>query len=851
MPRHSVPAAVWPPLSLPRLAGGFRLTRPACLVQLAIAGGVAVLAGWAPDAAAQTAIVQPPAPASALASRHYDIPAGPLGTVLARFASESGVLVAGAGELAQGRHSPGVSGDLTPQAALNALLAGTGLAASPAQGGSYVLQRAAPGSGVATLAPVTVQADGVGATEGSHSYAMTGPLSFATGLPLTQRETPQTISVMTRQRIEDEGVDSIEALLDRTAGISVQNIGTGRFSILSRGYNIDNYQFDGVLTATDIVSQNIPQSQTDLAIYDRVEVLRGATGLLTGAGDPSGTVNLIRKKPTREFQGYVSAGAGTWGRGRGELDVGGPINEAGTLRGRFVAAHEQGNTHIDYYKENKTVFYGVMEADLTPDTQLTAGVDYQNNDPRGQSSSGLPLFYSDGQQTDFKASDNAGARWNTDELKVYNAFLNLEHKFANDWKLKFSGNYLHGKREFSSADASWGFVERNTGDGVLFYGGLGSARQRQTGFDVQAAGPFELWGRQHEFVVGMNWAQFKNYHQPADDDIEGRAVNIYDWGNDTPKPNVSGQKLMDYDGWQKQQGVYSALRLRPADDLAVIVGARVSNYRYKLSQIYTSPEWARNNKITEMSESGVVTPYAGVVYDLNDQHSVYASYTSIFKPQSARDRDGNVLDPRTGDNYEIGLKSDYFGGRLTSAIALYQIRQDNLAEVDEGQFVPGTVREPAYRAVSGAKTSGLDVELNGELAPGWQAALSYSYSITQDGAGETIRTIFPRHMAKLWTTYRLPGAWHRLTVGGGVNWQSRIYYSATTWSLPGVTLKGEQPAYAVANLMARYDFNRQVSATLNLNNVFDKKYLQGLDSTFYTGIYAPTRHAMLTVKYQF
>jgi len=817
-------------------------------VQLAIAGGVAVLAVDAPDAFAQTTGIQQPA---AAATRHYDIPAGPLSTVLARFASESGVLVAGAGELAQGKQSPGVSGDLDPRAALNALLAGTGLAASPAEGGSYVLHRAAPAGGVATLAPVTVQADGFGATEGSNSYAMTGPLSFATGLPLTQRETPQTISVMTRQRIEDEGVDSIEALLDRTPGISVQNIGTGRFSILSRGYNIDNYQFDGVLTATDIVSQNIPQSQTDLAIYDRVEVLRGATGLMTGAGDPSGTVNLIRKKPTREFQGYASVGAGTWGRGRGELDVGGPINDAGTLRGRFVAAHEQGNTHIDYYKENKTVFYGVLEADLTPNTLFTAGLDYQNNDPRGQSSTGLPLFYADGQQTDFKASDNAGARWNTDELQVYNAFLNLEHKFANDWKLKFSGNYLHGKREFSSADASWGFVERNTGDGVQFYGGLGSARQRQTGFDVQAAGPFEWWGRQHEFVVGMNWAEFNNYHEPADDDIEGREVNIYTWGNDTAGPTASGQKLMDYDGWQKQHGVYSALRLKPADDLAVIVGARVSNYRYKLSQIYTSPALARNNKITEMSESGVVTPYAGIVYDLNDRHSVYASYTSIFKPQSARDRNGNVLDPRTGDNYEIGLKSDYFGGRLTSAIALYQIRQDNLAEVDEGQFVPGTVREPAYRAVSGARTSGLDVELNGELAPGWQAALSYSYSITKDGEGGTIRTIFPRHMAKLWTTYRLPGAWHRLTVGGGVNWQSRIYYSATTWSLPGVTLKGEQPAYAVANLMARYDFNRQLSATLNLNNVFDKKYLQGLDTTFYTGIYAPTRHAMLTLKYQF
>jgi len=832
----------------------FRLAPAARIAQLAFAAGALAAAGWQPAAHAQASAASAGAARTAEAPRRYDIPAGPLSSVLARFAGESGVLVAGAGELAQDKRSPGVSGELSAQAALNALLAGTGLAAEPGTAGGFVLRRI-PGSsasGVATLEPVTVRADSLNVTEGSHSYAMNGPIASATGLPLTLRETPQSVSVMTRQRIEDEGIDSIETLLDRTPGISVQNIGASRFSILSRGYDIDNYQFDGVLTATDIVSQNIPQSQADLAIYDHVEVLRGATGLLTGAGDPSGTINLVRKKPTREFQGYFSLSGGSWSRGRGELDLGGPINEAGTLRGRFVAAHEQGDTHIDYYKQKKTVLYGVLEADLTPNTLLTAGLDYQKNDPRGQSSTGLPLFYSDGKQTDFSASDNAAARWNRNEIQVYNAFLNLQHKFANDWTLKFSGNYLHGTREYSAANASWGFPDRETGDGVRFYGALGSARQEQTGFDVQIEGPFELLGREHEFVLGFNWAEFKNFHDPMRGaGIEGTRVNIYDWGNETAGPNVTGEKLMNYDGWQKQNGVYSALRLKPRDDLAIIMGARLSNYRYQLSQIYVPEALARNNKITRMSESGVVTPYAGIVYDLSEVHSVYASYTSIFKPQGSRDRNGEILDPRTGDNYEIGLKSEFFGGRLNSAIALYQIRQDNLAEADPGQTVPGTVNEPAYRAVKGAKTSGLDIEFNGELAPGWQAALSYSYSTTKNAAGESIRTIFPRHMAKLWTTYRLPGAWNRLTVGGGLNWQSRIHYAATTWDLPGVTLNGEQESYVVANLMARYDFNRQLSATLNVNNVFNKKYLQGLDTTFYSGIYAPTRNAMLTLKYQF
>lgn len=171
MPRPSVHAASLSPRSYRRAAASPRLTRTARLVQLAVMGGVLALAGGPPEAVAQMAI----APESAQATRRYDIPAGPLSTVLARYASESGVLVAGAGALAQDKTSPGVSGDLDAQAALNALLAGTGLTAAPAADGSYVLRRVAPAAGVATLAPVTVQADAFNATEGTHSYAMTGP----------------------------------------------------------------------------------------------------------------------------------------------------------------------------------------------------------------------------------------------------------------------------------------------------------------------------------------------------------------------------------------------------------------------------------------------------------------------------------------------------------------------------------------------------------------------------------------------------------------------------------------------------------------------------------------------------
>lgn len=791
------------------------------------------------------------------AVKHYTVPAGPLGAALSTFATQAGVLLAFDPANVQGKSSAGLAGSYGLHEGFDLILKGSGLAIRQESDGSYALVKAAkPQSSSETSLPeVSVRAQrekAVNATEGTGSYAALGPLNSATRLPLTLRETPQSISIMTRQRIEDENLRSMESVLDRAPGIAVQNIGSSRYSIISRGYAIDNYQLDGVLTSTDIVSQNIPQSQADLIIYDRVEVLRGATALLTGAGDPSGTINLVRKKPTHEFKGYAAAGMGSWDRYRSELDVSGPLNEAGSLRGRAVAAYEKGGTHIDYFKQEKTVLYGILEADLTDKTLLSVGMDYQKSDPKGSSSSGLPLFYSDGQQTNFGPQRNAAARWANDQIEAYNLFANLEQQLGQDWKLKFAVNHLHGERKFLGADASWGYPDRSTGDGVMLYGGTGNAIQRQTGFDAQVQGPFSLLGRQHELVLGFNWSDFENFHRPANDDIEGRDVNIYSWDNQTAKPAIIDSKLMNYDGAQKQYGTYGAVRFKPRDDLAVILGARISHYEYKLSQIYSVPAYASNNSVTRMNESGVVTPYAGIVFDLDASNSLYASYTNIFKPQSVRSRTGAVLDPREGDNYEIGLKTEWLGGRLNSSIALYTIRQDNLAEVDPGQTVPGTVpAATAYRAVSGAKTRGLDMELNGELTQGWQISASYNYNTTEDADGERIRTTFPRQMAKLWTTYRLPGAWHKLTLGGGVNWQDRIYYSATTWELPGLTLKGEQERYAVVNLMARYDINQQLSATLNVNNLFDKEYLQGLDATFNTGIYAPTRNAWLNLRYNF
>jgi outer membrane receptor for ferric coprogen and ferric-rhodotorulic acid len=788
-------------------------------------------------------------PAAWAQAQRYDIPAGSLAEALSQFAAASGVMITFSAEDTAGLGSPGLQGDFELHQGFARLLQGSGLRLVQAGNKRYVLAKAERGAAL-ELGATSINAAGLGATtEGTGSYT-TGQSSTATKLPLTLRETPQSISVVTRQRMDDQGLNDITEVLQQTPGLSVQSLGSERFNIYSRGYSVDNYQFDGIPTTLDIATQMSAQSLADMAIYDRVEVLRGATGLMTGAGDPSATINLVRKRPTAEFKGHITAGVGSWDKYRSEVDLSGPLTPTGNVRGRMVAAYQQNNSFMDHYSQEKQIFYGVLEADLTDTTLLTVGADYQKNNPQGSSSVAFPLFHSNGEQTSFSRSTNSAARWSHNPQDALNTFASLEQKLAYDWTLKASVNQMYIKRDdYKLATASWGFPDKSTGAGIRLYGGAGSTWQKQTGLDVQAQGPFQLFGRQHELIVGYNYSRYENRHTPTRGTrIEGTFVNVYDWDNYTDKPVMGGGKLYDGDTVIHQTGTYIATRLRPTDDLSVILGARVSKYDYDYDLTY--PATPLSNRTTDYKENGVVTPYAGVVYDLNDTHSVYASWTSIYKPQSLRDADGSTLEPREGDNYEVGLKSEFFDGRLNTSIAAYEVKQDNLAVLDEGKTVNNDGMTAAYKAVSGATTRGFEVEANGELMPGWNVSASYNHGITKDRDGERLNTEAPANMVKLWSTYRLPGDFDRLTVGGGANWQSGTHITVTPSTALG-TVKAKQSQFTVVNLMARYQLTDQLSTTLNINNLFDKKYISALDTTFYSGYYGEPRNVMLNTRYDF
>ncbi|MGF7111638.1 outer membrane receptor for ferric coprogen and ferric-rhodotorulic acid [Pseudomonas laurylsulfatiphila] len=783
-------------------------------------------------------------------TRHYAIAGGSLVSVLNRFAEQAGIFLAGHNELAAGKRSPGLNGVYSQQQALQRLLQDSGLQAQRQGNGGYVLHAAPVIPGPLELGATNISGQAPGTiSEDSHAYTV-GSTSSATGLPLSLRETPQSVTVITRQLMDDQGATSIVDALRRAPGISVQNYDSERWEFSSRGLPITNFQYDGVNTDYDGV-YDYGTTSTDMAPYDRVEIIKGATGLMTGAGDPSATVNLIRKRPTPAFKASVSGTVGSWDTYRSEGDISGPLSASANVRGRLVGVYQDRSAYVDHYRNTRDIAYGIVEADLTPDTLVTLGIDQQDTRSRGASWTGFPMYYSDGSRSDFSRSFNPATDWSRRDFTNQTLFANVQQQLANDWALKVSYDRKHRQHDTFLASASGGNPDPVSGDGMFMYMGKFKGDQVQDNVDVNLSGPFTLAGREHELIAGfmsMNTRQDIPVYGSVYPPVDG---SIFDWRGEFAKPEIP--RVGTNDIVQRQTGAYLAARLKPVDDLALILGARVSNFSGHDDLDYSDPHSA--DLRDSYRQSGVVTPYAGLVYDLDDTWSVYTSYTSIYQPQMSKDANRQLLDPVQGKSLEAGIKAEYFGGRLNASFALYRIEQDNIAE-----HVSGVDTESVYRAVQGATTEGFEFELAGELRDGWNLSAGYTYNHTRDAQGDyvygsVLQTTAPEQLVRVFSTYRLPGAWDRLTVGAGVNWQSEFFGKvfrpdpADTVNLGQYTTI-TQPGYALVDAMARYRFNEHLSTTLNVKNLFDKTYYTGLGN-FGTGFYGEPRTVQLTTRWVF
>lgn len=815
--------------------------RPLALAaRLALTGTLLATAGMAPSfmAAAQ---------AQQQATRAYDIPPGPLAAALTRFIGESGVLLAGTGELAQGKTTPGLRGSYTPGDGLAALLTGTGLEAARTSSGAYVLRPvgvppAATSSAEGALPLVTVKSSGLGATtEGTGSYT-TGSSSTSTGMNLSLRETPQSVSVITRQRMEDQGLTQLSDVVTQTTGLVMAqggNVGSDSSPIYSRGFQIDTYMIDGV-RQVDSNYQDVAQTN-DTAIFDRIEVVRGATGLMNGVGTPAGAINMVRKRPTRHFQASARIEAGSWDYARAEADVSSGLNESGSVRGRLVAALQKNHSYIDRLEEERKVLFGTVEADLAANTLLRAGLSWQDHDASGHARGGLPAYYADGTRTNWKRSDSAGASWGYSDRDNTTLFATLEHRLNDDWQLRGTLSRSMTRYDEVLGYASGGNPVKATGAGVNLWASHWQAEPQQDSLDLAASGKFSLFGRQHDAMFGALFSR-TSYEDPTYTNWyhtgwSSAISNIYTWDGTTPAepPNPS---IGRFEADERLNSVYGSTRLRATDALSVLLGARLTDWsRHQVSTPYSG-------KVTtiDLSESGKLTPYAGLVYDLSANWSTYVSYTNIFKAQNFKTLTGDYIEPLQGNSYEAGVKGAFFRDRLNVSAAVYKANQDNLAvSLGAGKFAPDGSQ--AYEAVSGTTTQGFELEASGEVSVGWQLTAGYARNMTKDRLDKRLLTNVPQNTFKLYTSYRLAQVGNGLTLGGGIRWQSEIYMDAQG----PAKVRFTQPEYSVVDLMARYPIDKTFSVAFNVYNLFDTSYLANTGNSYYG---AP-RNARLALEAKF
>lgn len=358
--------------------------------------------------------------------------------------------------------------------------------------------------------------------------------------------------------------------------------------------------------------------------------------------------------------------------------------------------------------------------------------------------------------------------------------------------------------------------------------------REQHALDAQAEGRFDLLGRQHELVVGgMTYRQQQLVIGAPAEHVATYSGSLLAWDGSFPKPTW-GESYVESEMKTRQTGLYSTVRLSLADPLKVILGSRYSVWDRDTQRRFTH-----------------LTPYAGVVYDINDRLSLYASYTDIFQPQDALDRNGAYLDPITGKSRELGVKTSTADNRLNASFAVFDIVQNNLAQVDADAQTPDGLSQ-AYYGAKGATSKGFEFELGGEILPGWNAKLSYVHYTLKDRNGQQLSTTLPRSILDLFTTYRFGGAASKLTIGGGMRYQSDVGGLAWGRDSTGTSVQrhSEQNSYALVNLMARYEFTPTTSLQVNLNNVFDKTYLTQV--AFYsTKSYGAPRNVLVTLSHKF
>ncbi|NYS76140.1 MULTISPECIES: TonB-dependent siderophore receptor [Halomonadaceae] len=677
-------------------------------------------------------------------------------------------------------------------------------------GGSAVLLSFAPSvlaqaiEDVTRLEPVTVEGNRLYemlSSEATGGYSVDAA-TVGTKTPASLRDIPQSVSVVTHEAIEDQNFTTLDELGRRTPGMRVLTNDNGRSSIYARGYEYDEYSIDGLPAPMTSITGSVPT----LAAFDRVEIMRGPSGLFDSTSEMGGIVNLVRKRPTEDFQGHVNGSLGSDHQRSAQVDLSGPIATKGRVRGRLVIDHTEHNQFVDHNENDQNDIYAALDIDL--DEATTLGLGYIHNTKDIAVNNGHPVG-SDGELLYGSRADFYGADWNDFNSQSNDWIAELTHRFDTGGYGRLAARYSDRNADYNYA---FGGSALDADDTLTVAGTASVIDQQALAVDASYSQPFSAFGNVSEFVVGSDYKRFDTETESGSSrSVAGGRVTLEElnnlaYVNILDAARTSGSGYTDTATNLEETGLYAKLTLRPVQPLALIAGGRVSHYELEYQNRYAVTE--QNRSDTE------ITPYAGLVFDIDNDHSVYASYSQVFKPQTESDVNGDLLAPREGEQYELGVKGSYMGGDLNARVSAFRLYDENRAAA------PADTSASYSESVGKMRIQGAEFEVTGSLTDQWEVIAGYTYLDTEVKRSSSARAdgiflLMPHNIVNVWTQYDFAGdTLGGLRIGGGVTAMSGFESSS------GI----EAPGYAVVDAMIAYDFTSQLSGQLNINNLLDRDY---------------------------
>jgi len=660
--------------------------------------------------------------------------------------------------------------------------------------------------------------------------------SGASRMELAIKDIPQSVSVITSAQLQDFQLTDVNLALDTATGVKVERIETDRTYYTARGFDITNFQIDGIGLP---LSSGNNHAGDDTAVYDRIEIIRGANGLMTGVGNPSATVNYIRKRPEQDNQVHLRGTLGSFDLYRLEADATYHLSDSVSARG--VLVQQDQHSYLDRYARESQLAYVFLNANLSDDTQISFSHSYNNSDATGNLWGALPLYYTDGSPTNYDPSTSTSANWSNWQVVTNNSVFELNHAFSSDWGLRATYSYKTTDED-SELFYVFGTPDRETELGLTGYASEYILDDEHDLFDIYLDGEFTLFDRRHQLVVGVNHSTLSYTDRSLYDFTTGNGFpsinNLNTWHGDAVFPTLlDGENGSTVD--QTQKAAYFSTRLNLFEGFHLMLGGRHNEWKAKGESYGVD----RN-----VSDSDLI-PYAGLVYDITEELNVYASYTETFQAQNELNIDNEQLRPVVGESQEIGFKMSLFEDNAVANLTYFDVQQTNLAIVDPltANLAPGLVR---YIGSKGIKSHGFEFDIAGEISTGLNLSLGLTdFSITGE---ELVADYTPSTMFKAAAIYE-PIGFEGLSVGLNLRWQSSISRSQGTvaegFANAGDDIVTRQDAYAIADILVKYDINEEVTLNFNIFNLTDKKYLTSL--YWAQSYYGSPRSFSATVNWSF